>query len=316
MSASVGPGNVVPDFKTRLSGAEFETNELAAHHFTSSSTSIVKTVVAEDEIYYFDGVLSESECAMLTSAVDACPALSFWSAKGRNHEATRKYRNVDTVEVHYQRLSSALSDRLNAVLEVSSIVLNTDDGIDLAGEWRYSGVNHDCLFSRYPSGGSFAPHTDGSAVHGFDDRSFFSVILFLNTLPKTSGGGTRFYKNTQALHALTLSSPDEIDSVLTSDASLIEHEVFPVAGRLLIFRQHLVHEGVPPHKPHRKYIMRSDLMFTRTPGVLQSEADVEAYRIYQEAEQLSELGQVAESIVLFRRALRMSPTLARALGQA
>lgn len=90
----------------------------------------------------------------------------------------------------------------------------------------------------------------------------------------------------------------------------------PVAGRLLIFHQSLVHEGVPPKSPHLKYIIRSDVMLTRTPAICDSEADREAYRIFKQAEDLAEQGRVDEAVPLFKRALKLSPEMARIMGQA
>ena len=53
----------------------------------------------------------------------------------------------------------------------------------------------------------------------------------------------------------------------------------------------------------------------RTPALLDSTQDKEAYKVYQEAENLGEAGEVDASIKLFRKAFKMSPGLARILGQ-
>lgn len=311
--ATLGPGNVVPDHKKCISFSEFESDILRSLQF-AKNTSPLSLTRFDENIMFVDGILTETECTQLIASIDASPQLSFWSNKGREHEETRRYRNVDTVEVEYQRLTDALTVRLRSVLSLANDTVAEDDSRELAGEWEYSGLNHDCLFSRYPSGGSFAPHTDGSAIHTFDRRSFYSVIIYLNTLTEGCGGGTRFYSGVEALQRLQPRMYSEQQS-WTSDPALVLTEVPPVAGRMLIFKQHLVHEGIPPIEGNRKYIIRSDLMYDRSPPVLSSPDDVRAYELYQEAEYLSETGKVDESIVLFRKALKMSFRLAEALGQ-
>ena len=88
----------------------------------------------------------------------------------------------------------------------------------------------------------------------------------------------------------------------------------PVCGRMLIFDQSLVHEGVPPLAPYSKFIIRSDVMFQRSPAICDSPIDKEAYRIFKQAEQLAEAGNIEESIPQFRRAVKLSPTLAAIMG--
>ena len=63
-----------------------------------------------------------------------------------------------------------------------------------------------------------------------------------------------------------------------------------------------------------KYIIRSDIMYKRVPPILNSDKDKEAYRIIREAEDLAESGDVDGSILLFRRAYKLSPELAAMMG--
>lgn len=55
-------------------------------------------------------------------------------------------------------------------------------------------------------------------------------------------------------------------------------------------------------------------MYERRPPILNSEKDKEAYTIFREAEDLADSGEVDQSIVLFRRAFKMSPELAAMMG--
>jgi hypothetical protein len=185
---------------------------------------------------------------------------------------------------------------------------------ELVGSWTPCALNHDMLLAKYPSRGSFAPHTDGRTIHDFNTRSFFSVIIFLNDIPEGQGGGTRFYQ-ASAVNSLVRVSL-EGDSMWSANASLVTAEVHAVRGRMLIFHQSLVHEGVPPLVPHEKYIIRSDLMLRRDRPVCDSEQDRAAYALFRQAEDLADAGDVQQSVALFKRALRLSPAMAAIMGQA
>ena len=310
-----GPSTVVPAFKAKVTPEDFESLSLRQLNFSlfDSTSSLSITRTQDDEVFYIDGILTEEECKFLRESIDLSPHLSFWSHKGREHDETRAYRNVDTVEVEYHRLANALTDRLKHCLQLASLQVDDSEGRDLVGCWNYSSLNHDCLFSRYPSFGSFAPHTDGKAIHHFDRRSFYSVIIYLNTIPEGCGGGTRFYSNTSVVNQLE-PAMYQGHNLWTGKQSMVLHEILPVAGRMLFFKQHLVHEGIPPAENYQKYIIRSDLMYDRDPPLLKTTVDQEAYKLYMYAEQISEQGRTDESIALFRRAIRMSPILAEILG--
>lgn len=136
--------------------------------------------------------------------------------------------------------------------------------------------------------------------------------MYLNTIPVGGGGGTRFYVD----GAIEELRPDggEGANKWTGRAELVTGTVDPVAGRLLAFEQSLVHEGVPPIGDHCKFIIRSDVMYARTPPVCNLPRDIEAYRLFRHAEELGEAGRVDESIPIFRKAIKLSPDMAVMMG--
>ena len=278
-------------------------------------------VCVADGVYYIDNALSGEECSKLCSVCDQHNDLTFWSPAGREDESIRRYRDADTIEVDGTTISTNIWNRVHQLVEKSLLTNVLDDESDLnwerelVGQWAPAALNHDLLFARYPSGGAFAPHTDGRAVHDFNMRSFYSVIVFLNTIPPGSGGGTRFYVN-DAVQQLKSKVNEDGKVHWTTDPSLVTATVDAVAGRMLIFHQALVHEGVPPISPYLKYIIRSDVMMRREPPVCDSPQDREAYKLFKEAEDLAEAGDVDASMPLFRRAFKMSPEMARIMGQA
>lgn len=229
------------------------------------------------------------------------------------------FRDADTVEVHCPRLASAIWERVKHLVPFRDVVIAPeDDGSEewereLVGTWSPSGLNSDFLFAAYPTNGSFAPHTDGRAIHDFNNRSFYSVVIYLNDIPLKCGGGTKFYERgvTKELfvHPTT--------GAWTAHETFALDEVDPIHGRMLIFNQKLVHEGVPVIEGNVKHIIRSDIMYERTPKVFDSVVDQKAYELFKKAELLGENPEnVDESIVMFKRALKMSPSLASFMGHA
>lgn len=273
-----------------------------------------------DGVFYIDNVLSAKECSSLCAVVDEHDLLSFWSTEGRQNESVRLFRDADTIEVNGPGLANSIWSRISILLRDVLNISVTDNEDDpnwereLIGTWNADGLNKDLLFARYPCYGAFSPHTDGRAVHDFNVRSFYSVILFLNDIPAGQGGGTRFYQ------ADTVNQLQKMyrggKEYWTADESLVTAEVQPRAGRMLCFHQAHVHEGIPPLAPNLKYIIRSDIMLRRSPALCNKPTDETAYTLFRQAEDLAEAGQIEEATPLFRKALKMSPEMARIMGHS
>ena len=368
---------VKPDSKVALIGADTAAFDACLVRYSDLNSACISPThqdlnqlqvhfALDGKVMFIDNVLTAEECKELCQTVDTCPQLSFWSEKGRNNEEARAFRDADTIEVKSATIAGVIWTRVAHLLDTQERYIHIADKEDaennprwereLPGEWRPYGLNQDLLFAKYPSGGAFAPHTDGRAIHSFNERSFDSVIVFLNSVGPTNledndaiasdyGGGTRFYAN-EALQSLALVGPtstlletgistdEAIDATKQMDCSQTKqdttpnstssrwsaHEehlllnVEPRAGRMLLFDQALVHEGVPPCAPFKKYIIRSDIMYRRTIPLYDTPNDREAYAKFREAEVLAEAGDVAGSILLFKQALRQSPGLAQIMG--
>ena len=72
-----------------------------------------------------------------------------------------------------------------------------------------------------------------------------------------------------------------------------------------------MHEGIPPISD-RKHIIRTDVMFQRIEPLFVEYAD--EYADYERAVDLSERGQHADAVQLFRKVSRTAPELAGELG--
>eukprot|EP01038_Epipyxis_sp_PR26KG_P012467 gene12467-16721_t len=291
-------------------------------------------------IFYIDGVLTKNECELLCEKIISHHDLKFWNPSGR-HENLTSFRDADTIEVvEYYRYSSLININLLSIQQIDglhiaqeiwqrlpllpsslSFEINNEPNDcryerELVGKWEAVGLNSDLLFAKYSANGSFAPHTDGRAIKNFNCRSFYSVIIFLTDIPLNCGGGTRFYDHSAVDQLELRLVEDKSKSHWTSNESLVLAEVESVAGRLLFFDQALVHEGVRVQPSQTKIIIRSDIIFQRFPAICNESNDIEAYALYRAAEDLAEAGNVPESIRLFSKALKMSPTMARIMGQA
>jgi hypothetical protein len=316
---------VKPASKKALKDGETESfRECLEDHIKITSASSNSDIEVKELdagiVMVIDDFLSRSECLKMTKLVDTHPSLSFWSEAGRDDDKARSFRDADTIEVLSESIASTLWARMNGVFDKFTISIEeesdgSNDSVwerELPGDWMPVNFNHDLLWVKYPSGGAFSPHTDGKAIHDFNRRSFYSVIVFLNDVPTGQGGGTRFYKREALQH---LQSSTNGDGRWTASEEYKTHEVPPRAGRLLVFDQRLVHEGVPPQCPYVKHIIRSDIMYQRVHPVCDSPEDIEAYAMFREADVLAEEGDVEHSLVLFRRAVKRSPALAKFMGQ-
>ena len=348
--------SIKPASKTPLIDKDVAIFEQIFNNDSYSQSSNIPQInwLIKDEIGYIDDVITKQECNQLIDVINNHNSLSFWSDKGRDNQDTKAFRDADTIEIHSQYISNILWIRIKSYINHISYHFNEcDDGseawqVDLIGDWTSTAINHDLLLARYPSGGYFSPHTDGNVISNYNQRSFFSVIIFLNDVPYTHGGGihiytllirtllictityciliytfntyiyiythigTKFYQD-EASKNLHQSAPDQ--PWIASDIYCI-NEVNAVAGRFLFFNQKYVHEGVIPQAPYMKYIIRTDIMFTRSPLLLTAPEDTAAYALHQQAEVLAELGHTAESVKMFRAAFKMSPALSRAMGQS
>jgi hypothetical protein len=100
------------------------------------------------------------------------------------------------------------------------------------------------------------------------------------------GAGTKFYRKQACsdlkMVAVPTDNSDETErNCWTAPEEHLIAEVDAVQGRVLFFDQQLVHEGVQPAAPYMKYIIRSDIMFHRTPELCTGEKDIEAFRMYR-----------------------------------
>jgi len=107
------------------------------------------------------------------------------------------------------------------------------------------------------------------------------------------------------LHNLALNE----NGVYTGKPEYLLDSVDPVKGSAFVFYHAHCHEGEPVSEGSAKYFIRTDVLYRRKTPICDQPRDIEAYRIYNEAKGLS-LENPMEAMKLFRRAFKLSPTLA------
>lgn len=236
---------------------------LVCEELADSLSAAAPAIEARKLVSPLDGailrnVLSKDECASLIASTDRM-GYSFWDPD----EKRRDFRSADTVEVHSKALAKALWERiLPHIAELTAVKVEETQARwerEIDGEWTAYGVNHELLFGRYFEGGHFSPHTDGNTVVDFNNRSLYSMIVYLNDC--ADGGSTRM---------LVL---EEGDSFCTDAGGRFrgrEENVVdscPVeAGSVLLFYQNIVHEGaLYTHMLPLQSFLHRDLRIPRMP---------------------------------------------------
>jgi len=124
------------------------------------------------------GVLSRGECAETI----ACAEAGGFEAMGPRYPSG--YRNNDRAVVDDPTLAAKLFERLRAHLP--------DEWIEGGARWRLIGLNPRFRFCRYRDGQQFTRHRDGAWSRSADERSWLTVMLYLNDAREFAGGATRF----------------------------------------------------------------------------------------------------------------------------
>lgn len=285
---------------------EYETRQLR-----ENSLPVTKSEVGFGlDAFVLENVASETECCSLIKAVEDM-GFSFW-----NPASDRKdYRNADTVEVTNQVLADRLWGRIKHLC-VPSVTISLGQGRwskELEGTWEAIGVNPNMLFNRYGPGGHFSPHTDGYTIIDYNVRSMYSCLLYLNNCPE--GGATRMME--ESGDALTDHSQERFlldeEGRHRFEDHRVRASVSPEPGKLLLFFQDTLHEGEPVGAGHEKYMIRTDILYQRTPKQFDSPTDREAYALFREAE-LTEAEDATKAAKMFMRFARMAPALAEVYG--
>lgn len=186
----------------------------------------VKTCLAGDDIFTVEHFLSDEACDDLIGFSESSgfePA-TVHTAGGQH--LLEDWRNNMRVIVDDTERASWLWQR------AQSYVPEIIDGR------QATGVNERLRFYRYDSGQQFDWHTDGYFLRENGEQSYLTFMVYLNG--DMDGGETSFSD--------LPFSPSELT-------------VTPATGLALFFTHMLNHKGEPVKKG-RKYVLRSDIMYS------------------------------------------------------
>eukprot|EP01068_Selenidium_serpulae_P007644 Selendium_serpulae@DN4767_c0_g1_i1.p1 len=255
--------------------------------------------------FVVENLLTPEECKSLIASTENA-GYSYWNPEDPD---SFDFRSAYTVEIDAPNLAKTIWSRLSQFFQ-DELVMNEDDELcerGMAGSWIPSGIYTKMLFARYYKDQHFGPHTDGATILDANTRSFRPVLIYLNTVEE--GGGTKFLRDGDRANQIVRDEKGRY----TSAKDYIAYETTPAPGRCAVFFHTDMHEASPIVKGV-KYILRTDMLFSRKEPVLVSEEGKEAFRLWLEGERVSELGRCDEGMRLFRKAWKLSPELAKMYG--
>ncbi|KAL0486815.1 hypothetical protein AKO1_001153, partial [Acrasis kona] len=268
---------------------------LSEHH-ENNKQDVEKVKFKSARCYHFKNVLKADECDYYIKSTEE---LGYESLE---KEYPQEYRNNDRVLVR----SFALAEELYKKT-FQKHLSNTFDfqhssvkpfGVATEGIWVPTGINEVIKFTRYNPGEKFSPHMDNCFVKSDDERSIFTMIIYLND--NYEGGNTVFYNR-------------PTDGVLPYSGELelsYPHPIVPTKGGVLIFNHDVLHEGLKITKG-TKYIIRCEIMFRR----VSKSGSILPYQIsqplhltsvlYSNSDRLENSGDLVNSTKVYLQALNI-----------
>jgi hypothetical protein len=187
-------------------------------------------IMEPKDIFLLHDMLNKEECLAITSE---CERIGF----GKTNYP-KLYRGNTRLMTSDPGLADALWHRIRDIAPATV----HENGV----LWQCTGINECFRFSKYVAGDIFQEHVDVFFKRTADEKSMYTINLYLNGHAEFEGGHTRFVKG---------------------QFGSVEHSVQPIAGMALVFRQpeeaeywhdgELLRSGV-------KYLLRSDIMYTKT----------------------------------------------------
>lgn len=180
----------------------------------------------EETLYLLPGAFEHTECRAWISSTEA----RGYAATGGAYPAD--YRDNDRLLFDDPSLARALLERLRERLPAT---------LERQGaRWRLLRLNERFRCCRYGEGQRFVIHRDGPYAPGPRQRSFLTVMLYLNAAGEFRGGQTAFYTDRSGEEVLASIEPDQ--------------------GDLVVFSHDLWHAGLPVTEG-RKYVLRTDVIY-------------------------------------------------------
>lgn len=166
--------------------------------------------------------LSTEECQEL---IEISEKMGFQKATVGNADGVRSTNEARRNNSRLEYINPALAKMFS--LKLASLLPATHDGR------VFSGLSPKFKFYRYSPGEKFDWHQDGSIVRGLDEKSYFTLVIYLNG--NCLGGETEFQSGAKFQ---------------------------PLAGDALCFEHQLIHRGAEVIQGS-KYVLRTDVLYTK-----------------------------------------------------
>ncbi|CAF4100244.1 unnamed protein product [Rotaria sp. Silwood2] len=140
------------------------------------------------------------------------------------------------------RFARILWQRLRLSNGITKLVSNKKPlGFNVQGDWELSGVNKATRSNKYRQDEHFAPHKDAQYAPNGDERSLFSLVIYLNDNYKQ--GETKFYfpKVAPKFDTKGLTIAEEIEAYGGLEGGYECVAVKPKKGYAVLFTHNLLH---------------------------------------------------------------------------
>merc|ERR1711971_31563 len=255
--------------------------------------------------FYVSHLLSREECQrfreLMESSSDKVVEI------GSSEESYRYCSRLVSSQVEAM---DQLWTRLEAVMEEQGLLQL--EGLE-GSDWSAVGLSEMVRVVKYQLGGRFAPHCDGCFTRSVEERSWWTVNIYLNTVPVEAEGATVFLlddtnsstTNTKVIDSCSQNEEESSSSSRSCQGG--EIVVQPEEGAALLFYQpNLLHKG-QPLRAGEKWLLRTDVMFRRND--MPSATEVEARQIHRMAQELETDGKADSAWPLYAKAFKLWPAL-------
>ncbi|TEB36156.1 hypothetical protein FA13DRAFT_1727721 [Coprinellus micaceus] len=205
------------------------------------------TVVMEDQILIIDDLFSPQECKEYVKFIDNLPLEL--TPPPKKDEATRVNHRFSITSLDFsQKLHSLLSPHLPSFPYPSSVHPKRRAALAEGSPRHPHSFNSNIRIYKYTKGQYFGPHYDDSVKDALTgDTSEWTLLIYLTGEEDgVQGGETLFHQDQRGKPRETITPP------LKRGSALLHRHGFEC----------MLHEGSPVLKG-TKYVLRSDLMFTR-----------------------------------------------------
>ena len=204
-------------------------------------------------------------------------------------QPSSSYRYCERIILNLNELATSLWMKIRTVMEEAGLLKITSTAeTSCQGMWEADHLKKAFTLIQYKQGGHFSAHHDGVYETQENERSFWSLTMYLNDVDISQGGATK------------LLDPDiSISSIQPSQGSA-----------LLFFQPKTLHAGEPLISGE-KFLLRTDVMFQQKMDMKDrmTKEKQQAVNLYQQAVSLELEKEVNEAWHLYAKAFKIWPDI-------